>query len=83
MFTKSQLYECRKVDFNSCKINDLPDVTKLKINVEEPIINRAGKYFKDIKNPYIFRVDDIGVKINCCGENDLSKSIINIVALAD
>ena len=41
---------------------------QLKIDVEEPIINRARKYFMDIKNPYIFRVGDIGVKINCSGD---------------
>lgn len=79
MFTKSQLDECRKADFNSCKINDLPDVTNLKIDVDEPIINRARKYFQDIKNPYIFRVGDVGVKINCSGDKNLSDSIMNIV----
>ncbi len=78
MFTKSQLDECRKADFNTCKINDLPDVTNLKIDVDEPIINRAGKYFKDVKNPYIFRVGDVGVKINCSGDKNLSDSIVNI-----
>lgn len=79
MFTKSQLDECRKVDFSSCNLNDLPDVTNLNIDVEEPIINRARKYFKDVKNPYIFRVGDVGVKINCSGDKNLSDSIMNIV----
>lgn len=78
MFTKSQLEECRKADFNSCNMNDLPDVTNLKIDIDEPIINRARKYFKDVKNPYIFRVGDVGVKINCSGDKSLSDSIVNI-----
>ena len=82
-FTKSQLDECRKADFNTCKVKDLPDVTNLKIDVEEPIINRARKYFMDIKNPYIFRVGDIGVKINCSGDKNLSDSIMNIVTSSD
>ena len=83
MFTKSQLDECRKADFNTCKVKDLPDVTNLKIDVEEPIINRARRYFQDIKNPYIFRVGDIGVKINCSGDKNLSDSIMNIVTSSD
>ncbi len=83
MFTKSQLDECREADFNTCKINDLPDITKLKIDIDEPIINRARKYFKDIKNPYIFRVGDVGVKINCSGDKDLSDSIVNIATLSN
>ncbi len=78
MFTKLQLDECRKADFNTCKINDLPDVTKLNIDIDEPIINRAEKYFQDVKNPYIFRVGDVGVKINCSGDKNLSDSIVNI-----
>lgn len=80
MFTKSQLEECRKADFNTCNMNDLPDVTNLKIDIDEPIINRARKYFKDVKNPYMFRVGDIGVKINCSGDKNLSDSIVNIAS---
>lgn len=80
MFTKSQLDECRKADFNSCNRNDLSDITNLKIDVEEPIINRARKYFKDVKNPYMFRVGDVGVKINCSGDKNLSDSIVNIAS---
>lgn len=83
MFTKSQLDECRKADFNSCKINDLPDVRNLKVDIEEPIINRTRKFFKDVKNPYMFRVDDVGVKINCSGNKSLSDSIVNIASSID
>lgn len=79
MFTKSQLDECRKADFNTCNMNDLPDVTNLKIDIDEPIVNRARKYFMDVKNPYMFRVGDVGVKINCSGDKNLSDSIVNIV----
>lgn len=80
MFTKSQLDECRKADFNNCNMNDLPDVTNLKIDIGEPIINRTRKYFNDVKNPYMFRVGDVGVKINCSGDKNLSESIVNIVS---
>lgn len=80
MITKSQLDECRKADFNTCNTNDLPDVTSMKIDIDEPIINRTKKYFKDVKNPYMFRVGDVGVKINCSGDKDLSDSIVNIVS---
>lgn len=80
MFTKSQLDECRKADFNNCSLNDLPDVSNLKIDIDEPIINRTRKYFADVKNPYMFRVGDVGVKINCSGDKNLSDSIVNIAS---
>lgn len=80
MFTKSQLNECRKADFNTCSLNDLSDVMNLKIDIDEPIINRVRKYFKDVKNPYMFRVGDVGVKINCLGDKNLTDSIVNIAS---
>lgn len=80
MLTKSQLDECRKADFSTCNMNDLPDVTNLEIDIDEPIINRTRKYFKDVKNPYMFRVGDVGVKINCSGNKNLSDSIVDIAS---
>ncbi len=78
MFTKDELVRFRKADISSCNINDLTDVTKLMIDIDEPIINRAQKYFKDVKNPYMIRVGDVGVKINCGSGKNLSDCIINI-----
>ena len=80
MFTKLQLDEYRKVDFNTCKMNDLIDVANLKIDMNEPIISRVTEYFQVVKNPYIFRVGDIGVKINCSGNKTLVDSIVNIIS---
>lgn len=79
MFTKSQLDEWRRADFKSCNINDLTDASNLKIDIDEPIINRAIRYFNDVKNPYMFCVGDVGVKINFSGSKELSDSIVNIV----
>ena len=78
MLTKSELEECRKADFNSFDINDLTDIKNLNIDTGKPIINRTAKYFETVKNPYMFRVGDVGVKINCIGDKDLSDSIINL-----
>ena len=79
MFSKEELDECRRADICSCDINKLTDVTDLKVDVSEPIINRSRKYFQFVKNPYMFRVGDVGVKINCGNGKNLSDSIMDIV----
>lgn len=80
MYTKDELEKFRRADISSCNMNDLTDVTKLMIDIDEPIINRAQKYFKDVKNPYMIRVGDVGVKINCGNGKNLSDCVINIVS---
>lgn len=80
MFTKAELEKCRGADICSCDINKLTDVTKLKVDISEPIIDRARKYFEFVKNPYVFRVGDVGVRINCGNGKNLSDSIIDIVS---
>ena len=78
MLTKTELGEYRKADLNYCKVSDLTDIADLKINTKDSIINRISKYFETVKNPYMFRVGDVGVKINCIGDKDLADSIINL-----
>ena len=78
MFTKSELSACSRTDINSCNINDLTDITNRKVDITEPMHSRAEKYFEFVKNPYLFRVGDVGVKINCQGNKDFSELIISI-----
>lgn len=79
MLTKSELDDFRKADICSCNKSDLTDVTTVNVDISESMYSRAEKYFDIVKNPYTIRVGDIGVKINCLGNNDFSRSIINII----
>lgn len=78
MYTKTELEAFKKADFSSYKINELTDVSKLDFDMSESVVSRAQKYFNEVENPYIFRVGDIGVKVNCIGSRTLSESIVNI-----
>lgn len=78
MLTKSELERCRNVEICDVNKNDLSDLSSISIDRTQPIIKRASKYFDTVKNPYMFRVGDVGVKINCIGDKDLADSIINL-----
>ena len=52
----------------------------MKIDTNEPIGKRCEKYFCEVKNPYAFRVGDVGVKINFVGNNDFTDSLANLAS---
>lgn len=81
MFTKSELERCRNAEIFNVNKNDLYDLSFVSIDRTQPVIKRASKYFDTVKNPYIFRVGDVGVKINCVGNKSLTDSIIDIAEL--
>lgn len=78
MYTKSELKTLRNADFSSYNVGELSDVSTLSFDVGEPVENRAESFFRSVGNPYVFRVGDVGVKINCIGDKQLRDSIINI-----
>lgn len=78
MYSKSELETLKKADFSSYNFRELKDVSKLNLDVGEPIVSRAEKFFRTVENPYVFRVGDVGVKINCIGDKRLIDSIIDI-----
>lgn len=49
------------IDFN---IGDLVDIRNIKINVNQPIQEKIVDFVKQVKNPYLFKVGDVVVKVN-------------------
>lgn len=79
LISKAMLEEYKNWDFNSCNKSSLIDIMQVKINTDKPLEYRFDDYLRSVKNPYIFRVDDVGVKINCIGNKNFVDSIIDIV----
>ena len=78
MYSKSELETLKNVDFSSYNVGELKDVPSLSFDVGESVESRAERFFTTVGNPYVFRVGDVGVKINCIGDKQLRDSIINI-----
>lgn len=45
-------------------INDLVDIRNIKINVNKPIQEKIIDFVRQVKNPYLFKVGDVVVKVN-------------------
>lgn len=78
MLSKSELSACESTDICACDLNSLTDISRIALDLHRPLLDRAEQYFSAVKNPYVFRVGDIGVKINCTGTKDLTQSIIDL-----
>jgi hypothetical protein len=79
MLTKKELENCRNANAFDCNINELYDIDNIKLDMSQPLYNRANQYFDNVKNPYFFRVGDVGVKINFKGESELYTSVLDAV----
>ncbi|MBS6627788.1 MAG: hypothetical protein KH282_01810 [Clostridiales bacterium] len=78
MLSKSELTAYKNTDICACDLNILTDISRVAIDCHRSLFERAEQYFATVKNPYVFRVGDIGVKINCTGTKDLTQSIIDL-----
>ena len=42
----------------------LTDISKIIVDLDRPLYERAGNFITQVRNPYIFRVGDIPVRIS-------------------
>ncbi len=61
--------------FATVGYEDLIDLKDIKIDDNKPITERMRDYLDQIKDPYLFRVGDIVVKIKFAGEESLQTKI--------
>ena len=63
------------------RTSDLVDLHDVKIDAGKPVADKMNDYFEQIKNPYLFKVGDIRVKISFGGERSftdvLGSAILN------
>ena len=62
-------------DRNSASLTDIRNVfTDRKMQREE----RLGSFIGQVKNPYLFRVGETVVRVNYCGDKDISLLLADI-----
>lgn len=61
--------------FAAVGYEDLIDLKDIRIDENKPINERMRDYLDQIKDPYLFRVGDIVVKVKFAGEESLQTKI--------
>ena len=51
------------VDFGDVEISSLADISKVRIDREQPVEKRRQQYLEKVGNPYLVRVGNIKVKV--------------------
>lgn len=78
--TGEGLMNCRQADILTCDAEKLVDLKEVSICADLPLPQRAEQYLQQIRNPYLFRVDKLIVKVSFSGNRDLSSSLAGLMA---
>ena len=62
--TLNALRELQKATIANHRDMDLVDISELEIDRTKPIERRVMDFIEAVGNPYLFRVDDMAVKIS-------------------
>ena len=76
----AQLQNLKLIGASNCKLSFLMDLKDISVDTSQSIENRMIRFAEQIKNPYLFKVGDIAVKVEY-GENKkvFSDALVNIL----
>lgn len=63
----------RKADITACNADELVDLRKVTVDTEKPSGERTDDYIRQVKNPYLFRIDSTVVKVEFGNGKDFSE----------
>lgn len=67
-----KLERCRKVKFDDAKLEDVDEITDIKIDRRKPSEERILEYLMKTKKPYIFKVNGKLVRIRFSENSNLT-----------
>lgn len=78
MFSSAELKNCRAADFSS--YDNFTDLREIQIDESKKVPERVENFLEQVKNPYLFKVGDVFVKVNYKDGKDLSDSLITLLS---
>lgn len=78
MFSSAELKNCRAADFSS--YDNFTDLREIQIDESKKVPERVENFLEQVKNPYLFKVGDVFVKVNYKGGKDLADSLITLLS---
>lgn len=75
MLNSFDLSNCRDAAIADYNKDSLVDLRNVKINTEKAVYEKMGEFFEQIKNPYLFKVGDVRVKVSFGSERSFSEAL--------
>ena len=75
MLTKSQLALCKDEQIALCDKNTLTDLRDITVDKSKSVREKIESFTGQVKNPYLFKVGDVIVKVAYNGDKDFSGAL--------
>ena len=69
----------KKLDIEQCDRSMLVDLKSVTIDKTLPVPERITSFIKQVKNPYLFKVDDTTVKVEFSSGKSLEDSLFSFL----
>ena len=75
----NNLKALRDADISACNADKLVDLSDVKVKRILPLNCRADDFIAQVGNPYLFRVDDVVVKVEFGDGKDFSEMLTDVI----
>lgn len=77
--TVNDLKYLRNADISACNADELVDLRNVEVNTKASLNRRADDFIAQVGNPYLFRVDDVVVKVEFGDGKDFSEILTDVI----
>ena len=79
MNRQTDLNDLKHIDIEQYEPDQLVDLRSVSIDKSLPVPERMSTFVKQIKNPYLFKVNDITVKVEFSSGKSLEDSLLSFL----
>ena len=76
---REKLERCKNISLDEVNLDDVDELSSIKINTRMNTVNRIIDFISKTKNPYIFKVNGRLVKIEFCNNDKKAEDSITSV----
>lgn len=80
MLNSFDLIFLKNVAIADCSKDGLVDLHDVKIDPSKPVSEKMNDYFEQIKNPYLFKVGDMSVKLSFGGDRSFTDALGAVIS---
>ena len=76
---QTQLNHLKNTDIEQCDPDQLVDLRSVSVDKSLPVPERMRSFVDQVKNPYLFKVDDIAVKVEFSSGKRVEDSLLSFL----
>ena len=77
---QSELKNLKNMDIEQCDPEQLTDLKSIFLDTSRPLPDRIRSFLEQVKNPYLFKVDNVIVKVEFSSGKSLEQSLLSLLS---